>query len=278
MRPERGGPYSFGCVGFQLVTSRERSIVGLGGLYGPRRDARKTRRPMENDLTPTLRRRRDRIQGLAIIVLAFGGCMGLSIWGMRVSTPRPAPAPLPASEDGVIGFPSGVRPFDVLERARALTLRDRFRGFEAKGVRPDGTLDFSQPGTDLRFVFQSPQGRGPQPVREPGTLPQRRYCGAQSVVVDKGGIVAVADRPDHPCGSDEIEELGVPTACTIDALWKIAEQKKIKRKGVATIEYFDAVGGPAFRFDKDRRTFVVSARDCRTEFKGREQRGFLPRR
>jgi len=222
-------------------------------------------------------RRRDRVYGLAIIVLAFGGCMGLSVWGMRFSTPRPAPVPLPASTDSILGFPKSVRPFDVVERARALTVRERFRGFEAKGVRPDGTMDMSAADTSIRFAFQSAQGRGPQPIRKPGTLPSRRFCGSQSVVLNQSGITALPDRPSHACGSDEIAELALPIACPIEQLWKLAEQRKIKRKGTAVIEYFEAALGPAFRFEKDRRNFVIAARDCKTELKGRDQRGILPR-
>jgi hypothetical protein len=223
-------------------------------------------------------RRRDRVYGLSLIVLAFGGCMGLSVWGMRASTPRAAPSPLPATSEGIVGFPRQVRPFDVLLRARGVSVRDKFRGFEAKGIQENGTLDLTQSTSSLRFVFQSPQGRGPQPERVPGTLPDRRYCGTQSVVLDKDGIVALIDRPKIPCGSQEIEDLGIPAACGIEQLWKIAEEKKMKAQGTASIEFFEATGGPAFRFQKDGRSFVVSARDCKKEFKGREQRGGLPHR
>lgn len=232
---------------------------------------------MRSDMPPTVSRRRDRVYGLAIIVLAFGGCMGLSVWGMRFSTPRPAPTPLPASPDGIVGFPQAVRPFDLVERARSLTVRERFRGFEAKGVRPDGTMDMSAAGTSLRFAFQSAQGRGPQPVRKPGTLPTRRFCGTQSVLLNQAGIGALPDRPSHACGSDEVTELARPLSCSIEQLWKLAEQRRIKRKGTAVVEYFESAMGPAFRFEKDRRNFVIAARDCKTELKGRDQRGFLPR-
>jgi len=223
-------------------------------------------------------RKRDRIYGLSTIVLAFAGCMALSVWGMRFSTPRPAPLPPPASQEDISGFPSEVRPFELLERARGLTVRQKFRGFEAKGVHREGHLDLSSPTSSLRFVFQSPQGRGPQPQREPGTLPERRYCGTQSVVVDHAGIIAWADHAKTPCGGKEIEDLPPPVGCTIEKLWAIADSKKMKKKGTADVEYFEAQGGAAFRFEKDRRSFVVSARDCKTELKGRDQRGILPRR
>ncbi|HXS19249.1 MAG TPA: hypothetical protein VN764_18755, partial [Polyangiaceae bacterium] len=140
---------------------------------------------MGTDPSLSISRRRDRVYGLAIIVLAFGGCMGLSVWGMRFSTPRPAPKPLPASPEGITGFPNAVRPFDLVERARGLTVRERFRGFEAKGIQADGTMDVSQAGASLRLAFQSAQGRGPQPVRQPGTLPSRRFCGTQSVILNQ---------------------------------------------------------------------------------------------
>ena len=222
-------------------------------------------------------RKRDRILGLSIIVLAFGGCMGLSVWGMRVSTPQPAPAPLPASKEDIDGFPHRVHPFDVLPRARTLTVRQRFRGFEAVGVKPDGSIDLTEDKSSIRFAFQSPQGRGPQPEREPGTLPTRRYCGTQSVVIENSGIAARPDRPQVPCGGREIDELVVPRHCSIEQLWQIARKKKIKTKGTATIEYFQAQDGPAYRFVKDKRSFVVSALDCKNELKGRAQRGSIPR-
>lgn len=222
-------------------------------------------------------RKRDRILGLAIIVLAFGGCMGLSVWGMRVSTPRPAPAPLPASQADLPGFPQAVRPLDVLQRARHLTVREKFRGFEARGLKRDGTLDFTRNDTSLKFVFQSPQGRGPQPERVPGTLPNRRYCGTQTIVVDRKGISALPDRANVSCGGKEIEDLGLPIGCGIDAVLVAAEKKKMKTRGGVKIEYFDAASGPAFRLDSERRTLTLSARDCKKELKGREQRGTLPR-
>lgn len=221
-------------------------------------------------------RRRDRILGLTIIVLAFAGCMGLSVWGMRVSTPRPAPEPEPASQDGLPGFPKAVRPLDILGRARSLTVRQKFRGFEVHGLKRDGTLDLTKAGSSLKFVFQSPQGRGPQPVRKPGTLPDRRYCGTQAIVVNSEGITALPDRATAPCGSSEIEDIGTPIGCGLEDLWAVAEKKKIKTRG-ASVEYFEAASGPAFKIESDRRILVVSARDCNKELKGREQRGTLPR-
>jgi len=235
-----------------------------------------TRPPMGNHPSLSEHRKRDRVLGLAIIVLAFGGCMGLSLWGMRVSTPQPAPPPPPVSQDGIVGFPDAIAPFDMIARAKALSVRDKFRGFAARGVKRDGTIDLTSSNAQLRLSFQSPQGRGPQPEREPGTLPERRYCGTQSVILDQTGISASEDRPKVPCGGKEIEELSVPPGCSLEALWKFAEKKKIRVKGTANIDYFEANGGPAFRFEKDGRSFVVSARDCEKELKGREQRGGLP--
>ncbi len=216
--------------------------------------------------------------GLAIIVLAFGGCMALSVWGMRVSTPRPAPPPLPASQEDLDGFPQHVRPFNLLERARSLTVRPRFRGFEATGVKQDGSIDLSKKGSSVRFAFQSPQGRGPQPAREPGTLPQRRYCGSQSVVVDKKGISASEDRAKVSCGSNDIDDLEVPERCSLHQVWKLAKKRKFKGKGTAKIEFYQSHSGPAYRFTKDKRSFVVSAEDCKKELKGRAKRGGIPRK
>ena len=223
-------------------------------------------------------RKRDRLLGLTIIVFSFAGCMGLSVWGMRVSTPKPAPAPSPVSQEGIPGYPNAVRPFAVVERARGLTVRQKFQGFEAEGVRRDGTVDVTAGESSIRLAFQSPQGRGPQPEREPGTLPDRRYCGTQSVIVDSRGISALEDRAKVPCGGRDIVDLATPKACTIEDLWAVADKKKMGKRGTARVEYFNAHGGPAFRFVKDKRSFVISARDCKKELKGRDQRGGIPRR
>lgn len=221
-------------------------------------------------------RRRDKWTGLAIIVLSFLGCMGLSMWGLRASTPKPAPDPLPLSKEEIPGFPNEVDPFAVIARARALSHRERFQGFEVTGVSANGVVDLSKPGTSIQFSFQSESGRGAQPIREPGTLPNRRFCGLQHIWLDKNGIVARPDNPGRSCGSGDVEELKVPTACTIKGVWKIAKKQGFDRKKAAQIDYYDSVGGPAFRIVQGKRRLSVSARDCSSVLKGRESQGSVP--
>lgn len=221
-------------------------------------------------------RGRDRLIGLAIILSSFAACMGLSLWGMHASTPRPAPTPQPATFERLEGFPEAVRPFELLSRARELSVRRRFVGFEAEGVSPKGTIDLTQKKSSLRYVFQSDRGRGPQPPRDPGTLPDRRYCGTQSVLVGEGGIAAQEDRPDVACGSREIVDLGTPEHCSLDRLRKVASKHGIKSTGRVSIEYYGAQAGPAFRIRRGKSTVVISAHDCETVLKGRKQRGAVP--
>jgi hypothetical protein len=227
-------------------------------------------------------RRRDRVVGLIIIGLAFLGCLGLSLFAKHLSTPRPAPDPAPPSTARLPGFPGAVRPFELVKRAHEVTVRSLFVGFDADGVRADGTMDFAQKGTKLRFAFQSPQGIGPQPPREGGTLPKRTYCGRQSVRVGKHGLVAEPDDAKVGCPRPEPEALpSPPPACGLEQVWALAKKRRIKDDGPARIEYFRADSGPAYRFVKEQKKgqaqrFVVSARDCREILKGRGQRGSVP--
>jgi hypothetical protein len=213
---------------------------------------------------------------LAIILLAFLGCMGLSVWGMMVSTPRPAPVPAPVTTEGIRDFPKAVQPFAMLARAQSLSVRDKFRGFTIKGIRADGTVDLTEENAFIRYSFQSASGRGPQPPREPGTLPNRRYCGVQHVLLDRQGIVAKGDNPHRACGSGLIEDLGEPRHCPITRLWKTAKKNGFDLNKPARLEYFEAEDGRAFRFTQKRKSIVVSARNCHSLFKGRASRGGPP--
>ncbi len=221
-------------------------------------------------------RRRDKWTGLAIIGAAFLGCMGLSIWGMQMSTPRTAPAPLPVSQEDLPGFPNAVEPFALLARARALSVRDKLRGLTLQGVRADGTVDLEDAGSSVLFAFQSESGMGPQPVREPGTLPPRRYCGVQHVWVDQRGIVARPDNAAQPCGGKPILDLGAPRHCSLVDLWKVAKKKGFSTKSPAHVEYFSSDGGPAYRITQKKRKLTLSTRDCSTELKGRATHGNVP--
>lgn len=231
---------------------------------------------MQSKVPVSPERRRDKMIGLLIIVLSFGFCMAFSLWGMSVSTPTLAPEPGPPTTEHLPGFPKQVDPLHLVDRARSLSVRTKFRGFVASGVKPDGTMDFTAKDTSVRFAFQSPQGMGHQPPRQGGTLPTRRYCGLQSVFVKNDGIFATKDDPERSCPRNDPENISVSDECTLEDVWDLAIERKIKDKGTATIELYDAFDGPAFRFKKGRHDFVVSARNCEKILKGRSARGSVP--
>lgn len=222
-------------------------------------------------------RRRDKILGMSIIAGTFLACLGLSLWAKRESMPELAEVPAPPTTEGLPGFPNRVKPWDLLERARSLTPRALFRGFVAEGVRADGTLDFTQPGTRLRYSFQSLPGQGPQPPREGGTLPERTYCGTQSVRVGKEGIFAEHDKTELPCPSKDPKALAVPEKCSIEDVWELAREKKLTDKPATQIEYFESKRGAAYRFTQGgRERFVVQAKNCSKELRGKERQGAVP--
>lgn len=232
-------------------------------------------------LARALRRRRDRVLGLSILGLSFAGSMALSLWAKDETTPRAAPPPAPPTTMGVPGFPARVRPHELVERARSLSVRSLLQGFDAEGVRADGTMDFSAKGTALRFAFQSPRGHGPQPARAGGTLPERTYCGLQSVSVGPHGIAAEKDDMKVACSHKEPRALPPPDRCTVTDVWAVARSRHIDDGGTARIEYFWAEAGPAYRFTKEEKKkptqrFVISAKDCKKLFGGKQQRGSVP--
>lgn len=221
-------------------------------------------------------RRRDKWIGLLIIVFAFGGCMGLSLWGMSKSTPQLAPEPAPPSMERIAGYPEQVDPLKLVARAREISVRTKFRGFVAVGVDASGVVNLKNKKNSIRYSFQDPSGIGHQPPRQGGTLPNRRYCGLQSVLLKKPGIYATKDQAERACPHTPPENLPLPKECTLEDVWKIAEKRRVKADGTARIEYFDSFDGPAYRFRKDRHQFVVSANDCKKILTGRAGRGFVP--
>src|SRR5690606_5467074 len=100
--------------------------------------------------------RRDKMIGLLIIFGTFALCMVLSLWGMSVSTPTQAPEPGPPSTEHLPGFPKQVNALHLVDRARLLTARSKFRGFVATGVEPNGLMDFTKQNVSVRYAFQSP--------------------------------------------------------------------------------------------------------------------------
>jgi hypothetical protein len=227
-------------------------------------------------------RRKDRILGLLILCTTFAGCLGFSLWARDAAIHDPAPPPGPPTRE-FAGFPSDVRPFDVLPLAQKLSIRPLLQGFVAQGVKADGTMDFTKKQTALRFSFQSLPGRGPQPNRTGGTLPTRSYCGRQNVQVGRAGLATSPDHPEVSCPRQEPRALPVIESCDVRGVWKFAmKERGVPSKGTtAEIEYFWARLGPAYRFAaKDAKgkmqRFTLSARDCKTVLAGPDQRGSVP--
>lgn len=221
-------------------------------------------------------RRRDKRDGLVIIAVAFAVCLGFSLWAKHRSAPKGSAPPGPPSTEGIDGFPTHVDPLQILPRARTLTERSIFRGFVAEGVASDGTVDFTAHGSSLRFSFQSPPGKGPQPPREGGTLPKRTFCGKQSVQVKASGIAADADVAGYPCPSRVEEPLPEPR-CTLAQVWENALKHGAPKDRKARIEYYTAKEGPAYRFviTGTKHRYALYG-DCVRELTTKEALGHVP--
>lgn len=187
----------------------------------------------------------DRTLGLGLLAVSFAVALGLSWNAREASMPRVAKTPAAPSTDGLPGFPTAVPPAAIVETARRLTERDQFVGMAMTGVKADGTLDVNQGGS-ARFVFRSLEGQGPEPEREYGTLPARRYCGFQVITLDARGLAAQPDVSDADCRR-AIEPLPPPT-CTVEAVWNAGKQKGADPASTASIEYYRASSGPAWFF------------------------------
>jgi hypothetical protein len=193
-------------------------------------------------------RRKDRIAGLSIVVIAFMVALGISWWAKVASRPEGAAPPGPPSVEGLEGYPAAVDPIQALGAARALTQRNLLRGIWAEGVRGDGTIDLGEGPGRARYAFQSPPGEGPQPAREPGTLARRHYCGKQTIHLRREGLVADPDISDYPCPGHAAEHLPDPR-CSFRDVWSHAIKKGAPRTQVARVEYYRARAGPAYRFE-----------------------------
>ncbi len=222
------------------------------------------------------RRRRDRVLGLVIVAVAFLLCLLLSAWARERSRPEKSQPPGPASAVGIGGFPEAVDALSSLPAARALTRRKLLRGIVMEGVRKNGTLDLSEASSSVRFAFQSPPGQGPQPHREPGTLPKRVTCGKQNVLLRQQGLVAEPDLADYPCVGLPLEALPEPQ-CSTKEIWRLARRHRVPKSRVARIEYYRAKAGPAWRFEipGTAHRFTVYG-DCKRELLGAEAHGSVP--
>lgn len=204
------------------------------------------------------------------MAVSFALCLALSIWAKEKSRPETSEPPGPPTVEGIDGYPSSIDPVATLAAARKLTRRPLLRGITIDGVRNDGTVDVSEGPGRARYSFQSEAGHGPQPEREPGTLPKRVTCGKQEVVLRKEGLVAEPDQADYPCPPGGVEPLPEPQ-CGARTLWKLARRRKIPNDSRAHIEYFRSKAGPAWRFEVlgTPHQFTVYG-DCKRELTGTE--------
>lgn len=213
--------------------------------------------------------------GLGVLLFAFIACLGLSLWAMEEATPQEMPKPEPPTSVGIPGFPSRVKPFELLNRARYLTERSVFVGMTIRGLTKDGTLDLTDESHNVRYSFQDPRGLGLQPTRKGGTLPTRTYCGKQSVRLTVDGMGATADSPAIPCSGGGPEALP-PPACKMSDLWKIAEKKKVNPEGGVQLDYYKSRTGPAYRIKHGSKQVSISGSDCKTVLRGPDERGSVP--
>jgi hypothetical protein len=150
------------------------------------------------------------------------------------------------------------------------------RGIVAEGVKSDGTVDLSEGPGRVRYTFQSPQGHGAQPLREPGTLPRQLYCGKQSVSLRKEGLVAERDKPDSACVSPNVEPLPDPQ-CSFKRIWEEALKEGAPGDRLARIEYFRSRSGPAYRFEiaGTKHRFTLHG-DCERRLSGADGANITP--
>jgi hypothetical protein len=221
-------------------------------------------------------RPRDRTLGLAIVAASFVASFAISLWAKRTSEPEQAVTPLPPTSVGVVGFPHAADAVATLPRARELTPRTLLRGFVAEGVKPNGTIDLQGGSAYVRYSFQSPPGKGPQPPRVTGVVPRRSWCGTQNVRLEKQGLYAEPDRAGVACSPVQAEPLPSPR-CTLKQIWDLALEKGISPDQPARIEYYRAVAGPAWRFQVSGGgpSFSVYG-DCQRELSRKEAAGNVP--
>lgn len=214
--------------------------------------------------------------GLILVAASFAVCLGLSLWAKEKSRPETSLPPGPPTVAGIVGYPNAVDALATLGPARKLTPRPLLRGIVFDGVQSDGDIDVSEGPGRVRYTFQSEAGQGPQPPREPGTLPKRITCGKQNVVLRKEGLVAEPDQADYPCPPGGVEPLPEPQ-CSLRELWKLAKRRRVPRDRGAHIEYYRAKAGPAWRFEISgtAHRFTMYG-DCKRELTGAEAHGSVP--
>lgn len=220
--------------------------------------------------------KRDRVAGFSIIFVAFAAALVISWKASDAVKPKVAPPPEPATSEGLAGYPGQVDPLLTLGVARELTGREQLRRIVVTGVASEGTVDLERPGAAIRYEFDSAQGEGPEAPRPIGTVRAMHYCGRQTVHVKGEGIYADPDRPRSPCRANTGAPLPEPR-CRLDELWAMARERGAPESGYATVEYFRAHEGPAWRFSmpEAKVNFTIFG-DCERELRGRDARPLSP--
>jgi len=214
------------------------------------------------------------MMGLVIVGTAFLAGLCISWWARSIATPAVLEPPAPPTTVGIAGFPRAVDAVATLAGAQALTKRTELRGISVWGVRSDGMVDMTAPGHRIRYAFSSARGEGPQPPRAPGTLPIRSFCGRQNVHVRDEGMQADPDQPAASC-TGQREPLPNPR-CGTKEVWQAAIHRGAPADRVATLEYFRAAAGPAWRFDIPGGTHFTLYGDCERELTGSDAVGSVP--
>jgi hypothetical protein len=217
-------------------------------------------RPPVAENAAELERRRDRTTGLLVVSVAFVIALLISWWAKQKSQPDSAPPPGPPTTVGIAGYPSAIDPVQALGVARRLTKRTLLRRIVAEGVKSDGTIDVSEGSGRVRYLFQSPPGEGPQPLRERQELLRHPYCGEQTLRLGPGGLVAEPDLSDIGCDPRRGDALPDPR-CGPREVWRHAIDKTPHATGLARIEYYRSGAGPAWRFTGSGQSFSLYG-DC----------------
>src|ERR1041385_1903933 len=188
-------------------------------------------------------RKKDQRMGVLIVGVAFAAGLSISWWARTKSSPAGIAERSPPITDGVSGFPHKTDPVAALDRARSPSPRTQPRGRAMWGVSSDGTVDVSEAGHRIRYVFGSARGEGPQPPRPPGTLPRRDFCGKQNVHITADGMSADPDQPSYPCNAQRAEPLPDPR-CSTKALWQEAIRPGAPADRKASIEDYSSQAAP----------------------------------
>jgi hypothetical protein len=220
--------------------------------------------------------KRDRVAGFSIIFVAFSAALVISWKASDAVKPNVAAPPGPPTSEGLAGYPNQVEPVAALSSARGLTQRGQLRRIVAAGVGAQGTVDLARPNAAIRYEFDSAQGEGPEPPRPAGTVRAVHYCGRQTVHVGREGLFADPDQPRALCRPASGAPLPEPR-CTPARLWAIARERGAPNAGFATVEYFRAQEGPAWRFSlPEAKIGFTMFGDCERELKGKDARPLLP--